>query len=256
MGGRFLLAPAGRIMLFRTLGNNAMASPADLAESRHAAARLQEPRAFEEAHPLRRQRAAAAMRDAEFAAWFGSSRIATPDGLPFMCYHATPRSFREFRVGEGGNGYNLGLGVYFAPTPQDAEHYLWGKPGAVHAVYLRAERPVTEEWLGKAMYGPEGAFYRHKARLLGFGSVEDAERDEDVCLDFDPGGTVDKEATRDAMDELRAEHGFDAVLGTLEILVFEPEQIRHAYDLGIEYSPDLDMDAEADDDACATAMRP
>ncbi len=87
-----------------------------------------------------------AIHTPQFLRWFGQSKAVDDAGNPRIYYHGTRADFNEFRPGSVGE---LGAGIYFSASPEDASDFADdGEPGngaRVIPVYLRIINPANEE---------------------------------------------------------------------------------------------------------------
>jgi hypothetical protein len=204
---------------------------------------------LKENDPFKVKRAQALKADPGFAAWFGNSGVRDENGLPYMCYHATTKEFSEFRVGSGENGVMLGRGIYVATSPDVSfDHIRKSGNGCIHPLYLKAECLAWEDDVSAILFAEGGLFYDHLAMLKGWSSAGDAPEDED--LDFDPDDPLHMQAQDNALTALREREGFDGIIGrwngAYQIMVFSPDQLRHAYELQAKYGLDDELSMEED----------
>jgi hypothetical protein len=93
-----------------------------------------------------------AINSPNFKKWFGKSKVITSEGLPQVCLHGSPNSFREFSYEFlGTSGTSEGYGFYFTDSEKVASGYS-SEGGQIYKAYLRIEKPLssTRKTLTKA----------------------------------------------------------------------------------------------------------
>lgn len=174
----------------------------------------------------------------EFKAWFGDSKVVDEQGRPLVVYHGTNAEFDTFDRSKASSAYGSKYGFYFA-NKEVAEGY-----GDVMPVYLLMENPYVVD-------------VEHEINELLFdydGDVAEAEADGYRISHWRGGTREDFEATDSATsyiddnyDDIFAraeENGADGIIvqgvdGSIDYIVFEPNQIKSVYNRGT-FSPESD----------------
>lgn len=138
----------------------------------------------------------------EFKAWFGASKVVTPEGLPQVVYHGTKADIEEFKISKGTRA-TLGEGVYFTTDPEKASYFAFGG------------RPIDAD-----------------IEILGANVIPAYIKLEN------PATSADFERVEQSTEALKKE-GFDGVISDTgpEIVVFDPKQIKSTMNKGA-FDPD------------------
>lgn len=131
--------------------------------------------------------------------WFGDSKVVDSEGKPLVVYHGTsnPSLQTKFDYAKYREGRSPVKGFYFSPDKNVAEKYVSRRSadGSLGKFYLKIENPIpnaifTEIFREEIKNGQEGFDLRMKDRITAL--------------------------------------GYDGVIGSAEIIVFSPNQIKSA----------------------------
>lgn len=158
--------------------------------------------------------------------FFKDSKIRNGDGVLLVCYHATSAEFNVFdkaKIGTGNGGMNFGKGFYFTPSRSIAEDY--GEN--VGEFYLNIKNPFHYYSTNKSyivdMLDKSGYSYdKNFVDSYNEGALWDDDLIDDFLSLALPGMDPYAEFSKMVQNA-----GFDGVWADNEIVVFEPEKIKH-----------------------------
>lgn len=186
-------------------------------------------------------------RAANFAKWFGKSKIVDAEGKPLRVYHGTPFDFDSFDPdmlgAHFGNNGDWGAGHYMTASPSTANHYAAGKGGNVMPVHASIFNPLVFDVFGDM---PDLAKFawsdQERMRLADFakdGSNFDVSRFVNAI-----GGKRFRDVLKDSGHDGVVLHGWK-ITGTTpegklitapdrfrEVVAFEPTQIKSVFNRG------------------------
>lgn len=180
-----------------------------------------------------------------FSAWFGNSQIVNKDGTPRVAYHGTATSgIRTFdkKKAQDKVGRQMGMGwgkgkFYFSfyqgaanAAASGAQYRGQGKNPQTMAVYLRIEKPMTEEEYANRFREISGG---HELSPAGYTS-EYTMRDRDKFIT--------------KLDKQLKKEGYDGIVDkdTGSVAVFDSKQVKSVDNQGTfdTSNPDIFMQAE------------
>lgn len=122
--------------------------------------------------------------NAQFAAWFGGSKIVDADGQPLTLYHGTNTTFNAFKVSRYGA---IGAGVYTTPKAGEAE--IYGE--RLMDLHANLQNPLIGTFAEiRAMQYANETSEKFTERLIGLGydgvATKDATGSFDYVVAFQP----------------------------------------------------------------------
>jgi len=219
-----------------------------------------------------KRRIGSAEREANFAAWFGDSKVVDEAGKPLVVYHWTPAEFRVFE--SEGEGFHFGTeraaidrrddvgepieyeteedendGFYVIadsgpqkgqeqgpfPTEADAEAFIEQQPKHIEpmAMHLRISNPIEMTDWG----------------TWGLGGMIVALQDKGIIDSRDADDIIEQRRLRQGggfarMKDLLIERGYDGIkylneaedVGSVSWIAFSPEQVKNVENVG-SYDP-------------------
>lgn len=181
----------------------------------------------------------------EFKAWFGGSKVTNAEGAPKVMYHGTSSDFEAFGRIDGGNAY--GDGYYFTDNPQTASNYATGEgvnrfvspkgnagPNVI-PVYLKAEKPLDLTDRAKTLPADVLAALETEANKQKPKTFKKGE----LARAFDRGYPAIAQKVHQWLNEQGVDAdaafkalGYDALITDMGTVVFDPKQIKSAFNGG------------------------
>lgn len=159
-------------------------------------------------------------KSAAFKAWFGDSKIVNSKGNPLRLYHGTLGNFDTFEPGTIES--DMGAGIYFTDTPEDAN---WNY-STINGPDVRVRFQDAQQRIADALSG---------------GDENTKERVQEWLADH-PGRTEEDAADALAREEIRAAHGGATIPAYLRME--RPAVISNPWEPGTF----LDFDQPQDED--------
>ncbi len=175
------------------------------------------------------------LQSPEFKSWFGDSKVVDKNGNPQIVFHGTDKTFSEFDPNRRDLGFHFGISPELSESRIDDRDPMdqipgtrpeWKRGGAIMPVYLRLENPAIAqhdagEWSDVASA---------KSALAGSLPADEMQRIQ----------TIDE--LRNALqgagyDGIAYQNQYENYPGMKEgarasFMVFDPSQIKSAYNLG------------------------
>ena len=171
---------------------------------------------------------AVGLREANFKAWFGESKVVDAEGAPLVVYHGTNQDIASFdpgAIGASMDSGKLGQGFYFSSNPRLASGYAnSARPRAagdapnVLPVHLSLKSPVEFDTKGGNIWD------KLRTKSAEWGITDDPVRGD---------GNAPNPEWSAKFTAAARERGYDGVTleysdGVKEIAVFTPDQIKSA----------------------------
>lgn len=166
----------------------------------------------------------------QFMRWFNGSKIIDSDGNPMVLYHGTDSRFDSFRPSPRGN---FGSGIYFGDSKSAKEYGTY-----VVAAYLRMVNP----YVTVADYDIGDEYDLDSPAIPMILSLFD---DKDEAMQYIDAAKEDDGYFGKEITNILKSEGYDGIVakyndGSMEYIVFNPNQIKSAVENVGDYSLDTD----------------